>query len=141
LGITALIITVTYKDQEFFRIGYYVYNNYLNPELLENDQESFEIEKVYRNILEDKPRITRFDINWEEKAEEIVENSTLPESCQLSSLLSFQKEDPFSENGMHSYENQNNMIQHNFMDNPFILTKSFYEEFDKKDSFFPFINE
>ena len=28
LGTTALLISVTFKDQEFVRIGYYVHNSY-----------------------------------------------------------------------------------------------------------------
>jgi histone chaperone ASF1 len=28
LGVTALIVTVSYKNQEFFRCGYYIYNSY-----------------------------------------------------------------------------------------------------------------
>lgn len=36
MGVTALIISVSYKNQEFFRVGYYVYNSYDDPELNEN---------------------------------------------------------------------------------------------------------
>ena len=65
LGVTALIISVSYKKKEFFRCGYYVYNNYYEQELIENDPQEVIITRVMRNILSDKPRITRFDINWD----------------------------------------------------------------------------
>ena len=40
LGVTALILSVQYKKQEFFRAGYYVYNQYCDPSLIENDPEN-----------------------------------------------------------------------------------------------------
>ncbi|KRX02919.1 Histone chaperone, ASF1-like protein [Pseudocohnilembus persalinus] len=64
MGITAIILSVSYKNQEFFRVGYYLYNVYVDQELLENDPEEVVIEKVQRQILANKPRITRFDIDW-----------------------------------------------------------------------------
>ena len=83
---TALIITVTYKQQEFFRIGYYVYNNYTEPELLENPPDQVILEKITRNILIDKPRITKFNIKWSDKEEEAemkdVQESTEDESTR-----------------------------------------------------------
>jgi len=45
-------------------VGYYVYNSYIDPELIENDPPEVLIDRVQRNILADKPRITRFNINW-----------------------------------------------------------------------------
>ena len=78
-----MILTVAYRGKEFFRIGYYVYNNYVDTELIENPPEQVAIDKVYRNVLADKPRITRFDIQWEPQAETnammIEENSSLVE--------------------------------------------------------------
>ena len=41
-----MILSVSYKKQEFFRVGYYVYNQYIDPELIENDPEEIIIEKV-----------------------------------------------------------------------------------------------
>jgi len=41
-----------------------VYNSYVDQELIEADPEQVIIEKVQRNILADKPRITRFNIDW-----------------------------------------------------------------------------
>ena len=64
LGVTAIIISVAYKEKEFFRCGYYVYNQYTDPELIDNEPADVDINKVQRSILADKPRITRFDIDW-----------------------------------------------------------------------------
>ncbi len=67
LNITAIILSVSYKKQEFFRVGYYVYNQYVDAELIENDPPEVLIDRVQRSILADKPRITRFPIQWEAK--------------------------------------------------------------------------
>jgi hypothetical protein len=70
LGVTAIILSVSYREQEFFRVGYYVYNAYTDPELNENPPEQIQFDKVVRSILADKPRITRFDIKWEDSTKE-----------------------------------------------------------------------
>lgn len=36
VGVTVVLITCTYHGQEFIRVGYYVNNEYPNPELREN---------------------------------------------------------------------------------------------------------
>ncbi len=59
---TALILTVNYEGMEFLRVGYYVYNFYTDPSLLDSPPSKPVISKVTRNILSDKPRITTFDI-------------------------------------------------------------------------------
>ncbi len=46
LGVTAIILNITYRGQEFFRVGYYVYNQYTDPLLIENDPEEIIIDKV-----------------------------------------------------------------------------------------------
>lgn len=43
--------------------------------MIESDPENVIIEKVQRNILADKPRITRFNINWGMEEEKTMENS------------------------------------------------------------------
>lgn len=63
-GVTAIIITISFRKQEFFRCGYYVYNNYVEEELLLNDPPEVLLDRIQRNILSDKPRITRYNIDW-----------------------------------------------------------------------------
>lgn len=53
----------------------------MDQELIENPPEQIVIDKVYRNILADKPRITRFEIQWEPQAENntmMVEETNTP---------------------------------------------------------------
>ncbi|OMJ73210.1 hypothetical protein SteCoe_28155 [Stentor coeruleus] len=64
VGITAVILTCSYKDHEFYRIGYYVNNQYTEPELMENLPSTPIPEKIQRSILEDRPRISKFPIEW-----------------------------------------------------------------------------
>lgn len=87
LGVTVVLITCTYRQQEFVRIGYYV-NNELIPNsnnhhedtqqqddddeslssssLLDPPPHAFVSHDVVRTILADKPRVTRFPIAWDE---------------------------------------------------------------------------
>ena len=59
------MLTCSYNNQEFFRVGYYVNNVYDSEELNNNLPETVQFEHVVRNILSDKPRITKFNINWD----------------------------------------------------------------------------
>ncbi|KAJ1675966.1 Histone chaperone asf1 [Spiromyces aspiralis] len=70
LGVTVILLTCSYKGKEFVRVGYYVNNEYQDEELRESPPEKPVIEKIYRNILDKKPRVTRFPINWENPEEE-----------------------------------------------------------------------
>ncbi|KAL1281658.1 hypothetical protein QQF64_000461 [Cirrhinus molitorella] len=65
VGVTVVLITCTYRGQEFIRIGYYVNNEYTDPELRENPPVKPDYTQLQRNILASNPRVTRFHINWE----------------------------------------------------------------------------
>ena len=65
LGVTAIILCCTYNNQEFFRCGYYLNNIYDNEEMNLNPPEKIQIEHIIRSLLAEKPRITRFDIDWD----------------------------------------------------------------------------
>lgn len=65
VGVTALMLTVSYKDREFIRVGYFVSNEYPDPEMRENPPPQPKIELLNRNILSDKPRVTRWQIEWD----------------------------------------------------------------------------
>lgn len=47
------------------RVGYYVNNEYMDEALAEDPPAKPVIEKVRRNILAEKPRVTRFAIKWD----------------------------------------------------------------------------
>ncbi|KAJ2884889.1 Histone chaperone asf1 [Coemansia aciculifera] len=57
-------------DKEFVRIGYYVDNAYTDEALLLTPPDVPMLDKIYRSILADKPRVTRFPINWDDPSKE-----------------------------------------------------------------------
>jgi histone chaperone ASF1 len=63
--VTAILLTCSYNNQEFFRVGYYVNNIYEDEELNLNPPEEVVVEKLKRHILSEKPRITKFNIDWD----------------------------------------------------------------------------
>mmetsp|Transcript_27556 Transcript_27556/g.31731 ORF Transcript_27556/g.31731 Transcript_27556/m.31731 type:complete len:204 (-) Transcript_27556:163-774(-) len=75
LGITAILITGSYLEREFFRVGYYVNNTYIDPALVENPPNTPDLSKVQRSILADKPRVSRFAIEWIEGVQGQLESS------------------------------------------------------------------
>lgn len=64
LGVTVILLTCAYDGREFVRVGYYVNNEYTDEALVENPPAKPVIEKIRRNILAEKPRVTRFAIKW-----------------------------------------------------------------------------
>jgi len=68
--VTAVLLTCSYQEREFVRIGYYVNIDYGdNKELTENPPETPVIEKLVRNVMQDKPLVTRFQIPWNDDAQ------------------------------------------------------------------------
>jgi histone chaperone ASF1 len=65
LGVTIVLLTCSYRGQEFVRVGYFINNEYTDPELREMPPAKPQFDKVTRNILASKPRVTRFKINWD----------------------------------------------------------------------------
>jgi histone chaperone ASF1 len=66
LGVTIVLLTCSYKGQEFVRVGYFINNEYNDQEQKENPPAKPQFEKMSRNILASKPRVTRFKINWDD---------------------------------------------------------------------------
>lgn len=89
IGVTVVLLTCCYKKQEFVRVGYFINNEYNDPEMKENPPAIPEFDKVLfyfsafsccleysskicpffqvtRNILGTEPRVTRFKINWDD---------------------------------------------------------------------------
>lgn len=64
LGVTVILLTCTYDGREFVRVGYYVNNEYIDEQLAAEPPSKPVIEKIRRNILAEKPRVTRFAIKW-----------------------------------------------------------------------------
>lgn len=57
-------MTCAYDGREFVRVGYYVNNEYDSEELNAEPPTKPIIERVKRNVLAEKPRVTRFAIKW-----------------------------------------------------------------------------
>lgn len=62
------MLTCAYDGREFIRVGYYVNNEYESDELNADPPAKPIIEKIRRNVLADKPRVTRFAIKWDSEA-------------------------------------------------------------------------
>ena len=74
LGVTAIILCCSYNNQEFFRCGYYLNNIYDNEEMNMNPPEKVDKNRIIRSLLADKPRITRFDIEWDNENIDTIQN-------------------------------------------------------------------
>ena len=66
LGVTVVLLSCFYKDREFIRVGYYVNNEYDTPELNAEPPQQPLYDRLVRNILADKPRVTRYNISWDD---------------------------------------------------------------------------
>ncbi|KAF2849387.1 histone deposition protein Asf1 [Plenodomus tracheiphilus IPT5] len=65
IGVTVILLSCSYEDREFVRVGYYVNNEYTDEALALEPPTKPVIEKVQRQILAEKPRVTRFAIKWD----------------------------------------------------------------------------
>ena len=80
LGVTAIILCCSYNNQEFFRCGYYLNNIYDNEEMNMNPPEKVNKDRIIRSLLADKPRITRFDIDWDNENIDNINNENKREN-------------------------------------------------------------
>ncbi|CAF1291041.1 unnamed protein product [Adineta ricciae] len=62
VDVSVVLLLALYRNQEFARVGYYVFTEYDDPELRENPPV-----KLNRNIAVDEPRVTTFPIVWDEQ--------------------------------------------------------------------------
>jgi len=66
VGVTVVLLTCSYRGKEFVRVGYYVNNEYNDPEMRETPPTTPIYDKLNRNILATQPRVTRFKIEWDD---------------------------------------------------------------------------
>jgi len=66
IGVTAVILTCGFREREFVRVGYYVNNDYVDPELRETPPPTPQYDKLQRDIFASKPIVTRFKIDWDD---------------------------------------------------------------------------
>jgi histone chaperone ASF1 len=81
LGVTVILLTCSYDEREFVRVGYYVNNEYTEPQLNEDPPTKPQFDKIRRSILADKPRVTRFQIKWD--SEESAPSEYPPEQPEV----------------------------------------------------------
>jgi len=77
VGVTVILLTCSYRSQEFIRVGYYVSNEYTDAELQETPPDKPDFNKLQRNILASNPRVTKFKINWDGAATSTTETATI----------------------------------------------------------------
>lgn len=83
LGVTVVLVTCSYREKEFVRVGYYVNNEYSEA----YDEEvgpprPLDMNKVRRCVLSEKPRVTRFAIPWGDKEENVQSSQQENQSTQ-----------------------------------------------------------
>ena len=84
MGVTVVLVTCSYREKEFVRVGYYVNNEYDDDEMYNDDgttvgglpPKPLDMNKVRRIVLADKPRVTRFPIQWGDQTEEEAKETT-----------------------------------------------------------------
>lgn len=70
LGVTVVLVTCSYREKEFVRVGYYVNNEYAEPyDEEKGPPKPLDVGKVRRAVLSEKPRVTRFAIPWGDEGE------------------------------------------------------------------------
>ncbi|AFZ79865.1 hypothetical protein BEWA_027140 [Theileria equi strain WA] len=90
LGMQAVLITASYCEQEFIRIGYYTNNTYDDETLRENPPDEPNFDKMVRCII-DQPRVTRFPIRWD--SDDLVDDEGNNLSCLINDAESTDEED------------------------------------------------
>ena len=51
MGVTVVLLTCSYRNKEFIRVGYYVNNEYADPEMKENPPAIPQFDKVGYNKI------------------------------------------------------------------------------------------
>jgi histone chaperone ASF1 len=99
LGVTVVLVTCSYKEREFVRVGYYVNNEYHDPNAPPQQEgedppalpNPIPLEHIQRQILADKPRVTKFPISWGD--EPMQQQQEQPQQQQTpSGFVSMQEE-------------------------------------------------
>ncbi|ORX36886.1 ASF1 like histone chaperone-domain-containing protein [Kockovaella imperatae] len=85
LGVTVIIITASYRDKEFVRVGYYVNTYYEDEAMMETPPATVEWDKLYRNVLIARPKVTRFQNPWDTGAASPFDAPLQQEAGQSSS--------------------------------------------------------
>lgn len=52
IGVTVVLLTCSYRGQEFIRVGYFINNEYSDPEMRENLPSPPQFDKVRQNLMQ-----------------------------------------------------------------------------------------
>lgn len=74
LGVTVLILTGSYRDKEFVRVGYYVNTEYEDEARRAEPPANVDFAGLIRNVLVEKPRVTRFNCPWDSEVKTFGSN-------------------------------------------------------------------
>lgn len=107
LGVAVVLLTCSYRGHEFLRVGYFINNEYTDAELKENPPAQPQFDKIQRNILGDKPRVTRFKINWDDGASSTT--NSVPDGMVAQALEETSQDAPTSTLGF--TENTHNSME------------------------------
>jgi len=117
VSVTGVLVTCSYANQEFFRVGYYVNNYYEDPELAENPPEKADILKLTRHILVEKPRVTKFQIQWEDAqmlaAQMSTQSGIMPTEADINQLNMMQQKQQIDEGCLQpgtQFQDRNDMM-------------------------------
>lgn len=78
-----ILVTCSYKEKEFVRVGYYVNVDYSEESLRSEPPSEIVWDKLMRNILADQPRVTRFSIPWDGEEEAVPIDTTEPQEEEI----------------------------------------------------------
>ncbi|KAF8821702.1 anti-silencing protein, ASF1 family protein [Cardiosporidium cionae] len=87
LGMQAILVTASYKKQEFIRIGYFLNNAYMNSALRENPPYPPKLDEVARCVIADSPRVTRFPIHWDELNPDLTQPESESDAIPVGDCL------------------------------------------------------
>ena len=87
LGVTVLLLTCSYNDTEFIRVGYYVNNEYADEELREEPPATARLDRVLRNILAEKPRVTRFPCEFDAQTIPVADGAGMGEEEETENQI------------------------------------------------------
>ncbi|VDP37447.1 unnamed protein product, partial [Heligmosomoides polygyrus] len=92
VGVTVLLLRCKYNGQEFINLGWFVSNDYEDPELKENPPAKPLLEKLTRTVQTDDLRVTSFPIKWDENQPD--EYPPEPEQGEIDEADLIPVEDP-----------------------------------------------
>jgi histone chaperone ASF1 len=96
IGVTVILISCSYLDRKFVQIGYYLNNEYAIPFEPENYPNPVDINQMYRNILSDEPRVTRYPIDWTGNSDLVTEALDEQDQEQINFAAQQQQNDEVS---------------------------------------------